>query len=72
MTYNPLTGQLASTNYLSGKRKAIATVKRPADDFTLMLDSFSAQIEAAPDLNPEVLEQWANKMGRYAHMKGRE
>lgn len=40
--------------------------------FPAMLEAFQEVLEARPDVDPETLEQFANRIGRRAHMEGRK
>ena len=40
--------------------------------FPAFLEAFEAALEARPDIDPQQLEQFANRVGRVAHLKGRD
>lgn len=62
--------------YLARKASEVATFDMATEGlrglpFPAFLEAFEAALEARPDIDPQQLEQFANRVGRVAHMKGR-
>jgi len=78
----PIPGQ--NDPYLARKASEVAEVEAQENTRCMALDAldglpfpaflevFEAALEARPDIDPELLEAFSNRVGTMAHMKGRD